>query len=140
MSSAPDIDTFIKGCQFHTVAAPPPSAQHPATPLLQSLSSSRFQYSIGKTWFLYTIWGDIRRGTDIYTRYSASTAFCHDDPADLILRGFILLLTAEAAVLLFGRILCISRLASAPQNNRKYRLICNSTSPPPRGDLLLPPS
>ena len=36
MSSAPDIDTAIKGCQFQTISAPPPSAYHPATPLLQS--------------------------------------------------------------------------------------------------------
>ena len=42
--------------------------------------------------------------------------------------------------MLFGRCLRISQLASVPQANQKDRLICDSTSPPPSGDSLLPPS
>ena len=42
--------------------------------------------------------------------------------------------------MLFGWRLRISRLASVPQANRKDRLICESTAPPPSGDYHLPPS
>ena len=48
MSSAPDIERFIKGCQSETVTAPPPSTQHLVTPLLQYLASSEFPYTVGK--------------------------------------------------------------------------------------------
>ena len=48
ISSVPYIDTLIKGCQFQTVAVPPPSTQHLATSLLQSLTSSRFPATVGK--------------------------------------------------------------------------------------------
>ena len=45
-------------------------------------------------------------------------------------RGFIIVLTEEDAVVLFGTSICISHLASADQINRKPRLICNSSEDP----------
>ena len=139
MSFAPDINTFIKGCQFQTVTAPPPSAHHPATPLLQYLASSGLPAATVKPWYLDTVWDVIHRGPHTPTHNPASKAFCRADLAERVYRGFRLLLTAETAVSLFGRSLHISRLASDPQTNRKDRLICDSIDPPPDGSLLLPP-
>ena len=53
--------------------------------------------------------------------------------------GFSLLLTADNTLRVFGIYLRISRLARVPQNNRRNRLIYDSTAPPPGGDCLLPP-
>ena len=92
------------------------------------------------TWYLDTIWAAIRRGLHTSTHNPDSTAFCCAEIADCIFCDFSLLLTAEAAILLFGRRLRISNLASVPQTNRKDRLICDSTARPSSGDSLLPPS
>ena len=62
MSSSPNIDTFIKGCQLQMVAAPPSSVQHLATPYFQSLSSSGLPAAVGNPWSLETIWADVCRG------------------------------------------------------------------------------
>ena len=55
MSSALDINTFIKGCQCQTVTALPPSDHHPAMPILQSLKSLGLPAAVGKPWSLDTI-------------------------------------------------------------------------------------
>ena len=138
MSSTPDIDTFIKGCQFQTVTAPTPLAYHPATPLLQSLASLGFPAAFGKPWSLDTIRAAIRKGPHTSTRKPSSTAFYHAELEDHVYRGFSLLLTVETAVLLFGRRLRISRQDSVPQTNREDQLIYDYTPSPPVGDLLLP--
>ena len=118
---------------------PPPSAKHPAATLIQSLEYSGFPATVVKPWSLDTIWYAIRRGLHPSIRSPSSKAFCRAELADHVFRGFSLLLIAEASVLLFGQCLCISRLSSVPQTNRKDRLICDSTKPPPNGYLLLPP-
>ena len=140
MSSATDMNTFIKGCPFQTVTAPPPLAHHPKMPLLQSLASSGFPDAVGKPWSLDTIWAAICRGPHTSTRNPDSTAFCRAELSDRVYHGFSLLLTAETVVLRFGQSLRISRLARVPHTNRKDWLICDSTAPPTGGDLLLPPS
>ena len=140
MSTATDIDTFIKGCQLQTIAAPPSSSHHPDQSLLQDLATSGFPEAVGKPWSLDAIRSAIKKGPHTSTCNSVSTIFCHKDIADHVSRGFILLLTAETAILLFGWRLRISRLASVPQANWKDCLICDSTAPPPSGNSLLPPS
>ena len=140
MSSAPDIDTFVKGCQFQTIAAPPSLSHHLDKSLLQSLATSGFLAAVGKPWSLDAIRATIKRGPHTSTCNSASTTFCLKELADRVSQGFSLLLTAETAILLFGRRLRISRLASVPQANKKDRLICDSTASPPSGDSLLPTS
>ena len=97
-----------------------------------------FPAAVGKPWSFDTIRDAIHKGTHPYTHNLSSTAFCCADLADRVYHGFSLLLTAETDVLIFGRCLHISRLASVPHTNRKDRLICDSTSPTPGGDLLLP--
>ena len=106
-------------------------AHHLATPLLQCLSSSGFPAAVYKPWSLDTIRYAIYKGPHTSTRNPASAAFCRADLADRVYRGFSLLVTAETAVLLFGRRLRISHLSRAPHTNRKDRLICDSTAPPP---------
>ena len=140
ISSAPDIDTFVKVCQFQTTAAPPYLSSHLATPLLQSLANSGLLAAVGKPWYLDAIRSKIDRGPCTSTRNPASTAFCRAELSDRVSRGFSLLLILEMAILLFGRHLCILRLASAPETNWKDWLVCESAGPPPGGDLLLPPS
>ena len=55
MSAATDINTFIKGFQFQTIAAPPSSYNHPDQSLLQSLATSGFPAAAGKPWSLGAI-------------------------------------------------------------------------------------
>ena len=140
MSYDPDIDTFIKGCQFQTIAAPPTSSYHQETPLIQSLETLGFPAAAGKPWSLDPIRDAIKRGPQTSTHNPASTFFCLEELAYCVSRGFSILLTAEMAILLFGRGLRISFLAGVPQTNQKDRIICDSTAPPPGGDSLLIPS
>ena len=137
--SSPDIDTFVKGCQFQTIAAPPPSAYHLATPLTQSLATSGFLAPVSNPWSLDAIKAAISKGSHTSTQNPASTAFCRVELAYRVSHGFSLLLTLEVAVLLFGRNLRISRLVSVPQTNWKDWLICDSIVSPPGGILLLTP-
>ena len=44
--------------------------------------------------------------------------------------GFSIILAKDDALKYFGDRLCISRLASVDQKNRKFHLICNSTAAP----------
>ena len=81
MSSAPDIDTFIKGCHFQTVTAPTPSAYKSATPLLHSLTPSGFPYAVSKPWYLKIIKAAIRKGPHKSTRNPASTTLCRAELA-----------------------------------------------------------
>ena len=74
MSSVLDINTFIKGCQFKTIAAPPPSSHHLAKSLLQSLATSRFPAAIGKPWSLAAIRAAIKKVPHPSTRNSTSTS------------------------------------------------------------------
>ena len=76
-----------------------------------------FTAAVGKPWYLATIRAAIKRRTNTSTRNYASTIFCRKEVADRVSQGFSLLLTAETAILLFGRRLRISRLASVPQAN-----------------------
>ena len=140
ISAATDIDTFIKGCHFQTIAAPPSSSHHPSKSLFQALATSGFPSALGKPWSLDAIRTAIKKGPHTSTCNSSSTIYCCKELSDRLSRGFSLLLTADTAILLFGRSLRIYRLASVPQDNQKDRLICNSTSPTPSGDYLLPPS
>ena len=140
ISLASDIDTFTKGCQFKTISGHPSTSHNPAQQLLQSLATSGFPSAVGKPWSLVAIRAAIKEGPHTSTRNSASTIFCQKDLADRVSQGFSLLLTAETAILLFGRRLRISHLASVPQSNRKDGLICDSIAPPPSGNSLLPPS
>ena len=137
--SSPDIDTFVKGCQFQTIAAPPPSTYHLATPLTQSLATSGFLAPVSNPWSLDAIKAAISKGSHTSTQNPASTAFCRVELAYRVSHGFSLLLTLEVAVLLFGRNLRISRLVSVPQTNWKDWLICDSIVSPPGGILLLTP-
>ena len=114
MSLALDIDTFIKGCQFKTIAAPPPSSHHPAQSLLQSLATSGFPAAVGKPLSLDAIRTVIKKAPHISTRNSASTIFYHKELADRDSQGFSLLLTAETVILLFDQRLRISRRVSVP--------------------------
>ena len=61
MSSAPNIDSFIKGCQFQTIAAPPSLSNHPEAPLLQSLATSVFPEAVGNPLSLDAIRYAIKR-------------------------------------------------------------------------------
>ena len=140
MSLASDINTFIEGCQFKTLADPPSSSHHPAQPLLQFLATSGFPAAVGKPWYLAVISSAIKKGPHTSTRNSAYTILCQKELADRVSRGFSLLLTAEAAILHSGRRLQISCLVSMSQANQKDRLICDSTAPPPSGDSHVLPS
>ena len=55
ISAATNINTFIKGFQFQTIAAPPSSYNHPDQSLLQSLATSGFPAAAGKPWSLGAI-------------------------------------------------------------------------------------
>ena len=74
MSYALDIDTFIRGCQFKTIAAPPPSSHHLAKSLLQSLATLGFPAAIGKPWSLAAIRAAIKKVPHTSTRNSTSTS------------------------------------------------------------------
>ena len=140
ISSASNIDTFIKGCQFQTITVPPSLPHHPAKSLLEYLATSRFTAAVGKPWSLDAIRAAIKRGPHTSIRNSGSTIFCREDLADRVSQGFSLLLTAERVIFLFGWCFRISQLASVPQDNQQDRLIYDSTAPPPGGDSFLPPS
>ena len=114
MSSASNIDTFIKGCQFKTIPAPPSSLHHPDQPLLHSLTNSVFPAAVGKPRSLAAIRAAIKKGPHTPTRNSASAIFCRKELTGHVSQGFNLLLTAEAAISLFGRCLQIYCLASVP--------------------------
>ena len=103
MSSASNIDTFIKGCQCKTIAAPPSSSKHPTQSLLQSLATLGFPEAVGKPWYLDAIRAAIKKGPNTSTRNSASTIICRKELADRVSRGFGLLVTAETDIFIFGR-------------------------------------
>ena len=84
ISSAPDIDTFIKSYQFQNIAAPLSSSYHLVTSLLQSLATSGLPAAVVKPWSLGAIRSAIKRGPHTSTHNSASTTFCCEDLEDRI--------------------------------------------------------
>ena len=139
IATAPTLNAFISSCQSPTVAPPPPGSNHPASDLLSTYAAEGFPASVGAPWSLDTIRAAILQGPHVSTRTPEATAFCREELVERVARGFSLLLTEQDALRIFGTRLRISRLASVPQANRRNRLICDSTAPPPGGDSLLPP-
>ena len=88
---------------------------HPSTPLLQECASHVFPVEVGPKWYLPTIRKAIFKGSHTSTLTPTVAAFFRTDILDRYLWGFIIVLTKEDLICLFGTLLCISCLALVDQ-------------------------
>ena len=88
---------------------------HPSTPLLQECASHVFPVEVGPKWYLPTIRKAIFKGSHTSTLTPTAAAFFRTDILDRSLWGFIIVLTKEDLICLFGTLLCISCLALVDQ-------------------------
>ena len=113
-----------------TVSPPPASAGHPLTPIFQEYASNGFPVEVGPEGYLTTIRKAIAKGLHTPTLTATATALCQTKILKRSLWGFSIILTVEDAIRLFITLLRISRLALVEQQNRKTRLIYNSSEAP----------
>ena len=121
---------YLRRCTKPTLSAPPAGTPHPATGLLQEYATQGCPAEVGAPWPLETIKEAIATGPHASTLNPAATSFCQGELLERAERGFSIILPAGSALDTFGDRIRISRLASVDQDNRKPRLICNSTAAP----------
>ena len=121
--------TFIRSRQQPTLAMPP-RLSHPASNLLNSYVKNGFPAKVGPQWTLASIMADIEKGPHKSATSQQSTAFCRRELLERSQRGFSIILLVRDALHFFGQKIRISRLAYLDRQNRKPRLICNSSEAP----------
>ena len=121
--------TFIQSRQQPTLAMPP-QLFHPAADLLHSYTKNKFPAKVGPQWPLASIMAGIKKGPHTSATSQQSTAFCRRELLECSQRGFSIILSVCNALHFFGRKIGISRLACLDYQNRKPRLICNSSKAP----------
>ena len=109
--------TYLRSAQQPTVAAPPRSAAHPTTSLLEDYAYNGFLLEVGPEWSLATILHAIKKGPHSSTIYMESMAFCRGGILERNQQGFSIVLMEEDAIVLFGNAIYIPRLASVDQIN-----------------------
>ena len=92
--------------------------------------ANSFPVEVGPEWSLETIYYAIWKRTHSSTLSPESMAFFKKDILECTQWGFSISLSVIKDIALFGTTLCISRLASVYQVNRKPRLICNYIDDP----------
>ena len=126
----PCLDTFLRRKQHHTLSAPPSGTPHPATALIQEYATQGCPAEVGAPWTLTTIQEAIATGPHASTLKPAAISFRQRELLERAERRFSIILPAAVALDIFEYRIRISRLASVNQDNRKLRLICNSTASP----------
>ena len=124
-----NMDALIASFQQPMVKAQP-YGSHPAAHLLVSYTSDGFPASAGLHWPLSSIRSAISKGPHTSTLKPEATTFVCTELQEQVQWGFSIIISVDDALAYFGTRLCISRLASMDQSNRKPRLICNSFAAP----------
>ena len=98
---------YIVSSQRRTVALPPASSGHPATPFIQEYASHGSPINVGPEWSLPTARNAIARGTHTSTLAANATTFFQVDIIERSLWGFSIVLTVDASIFLFITLICI---------------------------------